>query len=195
MGLRVWSRKYGFFDWISQNESINNENMCFIIFIGESKKKWTTMELITNKIGLGKLRAIWFVKNSCLPATLWNCDIDIFCNSKSRSFCRRHWSRFFWFFWRQMVRRKYYGKKLFKKFKMAAGMKNSFKPPSWNFWKTFFSQNLRLTNTKWMQKGDWKNIGCSQSVNTAVRGFNEFAGLFDFNITRDTFLKRIKSVS
>jgi hypothetical protein len=31
--------------------------------------------------------------------------------------------------------------------------------------------------------------------NAAVRGFTEFAGLFDFNITRDTFLNRIKSVS
>jgi hypothetical protein len=39
------------------------------------------------------------------------------------------------------------------------------------------------------------NYGIYEPVNAAVRGFNEFAGLFDFNITRDTFLKRIKSVS
>jgi hypothetical protein len=37
--------------------------------------------------------------------------------------------------------------------------------------------------------------GIYESVNAAVRGFNEFAGLFDFNITRDTFLNCIKWVS
>jgi hypothetical protein len=39
------------------------------------------------------------------------------------------------------------------------------------------------------------NYGIYEPINAAVRGFNEFAGLFDFNITRDTFLNRIKSVS
>jgi hypothetical protein len=38
------------------------------------------------------------------------------------------------------------------------------------------------------------NYGIYEPINAAVRGFDEFAGLFDFNITRDTFLKRIKSV-
>jgi hypothetical protein len=39
------------------------------------------------------------------------------------------------------------------------------------------------------------NYGIYEPINAAVRGFNEFAGLFDFNITRDTFLNRLKSVS
>jgi hypothetical protein len=39
------------------------------------------------------------------------------------------------------------------------------------------------------------NYGIYEAINAAVRGLNEFAGLFDFNITRDTFLNRIKSVS
>jgi hypothetical protein len=38
----------------------------------------------------------------------------------------------------------------------------SFLPPYWNFWITFLPQNLCLTYTKWMQKKDWKNVGCSQ---------------------------------
>jgi Reverse transcriptase (RNA-dependent DNA polymerase) len=39
------------------------------------------------------------------------------------------------------------------------------------------------------------NYGIYEPINAAVRGFNEFAGLFDFNKTRETFLNRIKSVS
>jgi hypothetical protein len=39
------------------------------------------------------------------------------------------------------------------------------------------------------------NYGNYEPINSVVRGFNEFAGLFNFNITRDTFLNRIKSVS
>jgi hypothetical protein len=40
------------------------------------------------------------------------------------------------------------------------------------------------------------NYGTYEPINAAVRGFfNEFAGLFDFNTTRDSFLNRIKSVS
>jgi hypothetical protein len=39
------------------------------------------------------------------------------------------------------------------------------------------------------------NYGIYEPINAAVRGFNELVGLFDFNITRDTFLNRIKSVS
>jgi hypothetical protein len=39
------------------------------------------------------------------------------------------------------------------------------------------------------------NYGIFEPINAAVRSFNEFASLFDLNITRDTFLNRIKSVS
>jgi hypothetical protein len=38
------------------------------------------------------------------------------------------------------------------------------------------------------------NYGIYKLINAAVRGFNEFAGLLDFNITRDTFLNHKKSV-
>jgi hypothetical protein len=34
------------------------------------------------------------------------------------------------------------------------------------------------------------NYGIYEPVNAAARGFNEFSGLFDFNITRDTFPNR-----
>ena len=39
------------------------------------------------------------------------------------------------------------------------------------------------------------NYGVFEPINAAVRGFNEFAGLYDFNLTRDTFLNRIKAVT
>jgi hypothetical protein len=39
----------------------------------------------------------------------------------------------------------------------------TFQPPSWIFEQLFFPQNWRLTNTKWLQKEDWKNVGSSQS--------------------------------
>jgi hypothetical protein len=39
------------------------------------------------------------------------------------------------------------------------------------------------------------NYGIYEPINAAMRGFSEFADLFDFNITRDTFLTSIKSVS
>ena len=39
------------------------------------------------------------------------------------------------------------------------------------------------------------NYGVFEPINAAVRGFNEFAGLCDFNLTRDTFLNRIKAVT
>jgi hypothetical protein len=49
-------------------------------------------------------------------------------------------------------------KKVFQKSKMAAQTIFSFQQPSWIFRKTFFPQNLRLTNNKWMQKEDWKKL-------------------------------------
>ena len=39
------------------------------------------------------------------------------------------------------------------------------------------------------------NYGVFEPINAAVRGFNEFAGLFDFNITRDRFVDRIRAVT
>ena len=39
------------------------------------------------------------------------------------------------------------------------------------------------------------NYGVFEPINAAVRGFNEFAGLFDFNLTRDVFINRITAVT
>ena len=39
------------------------------------------------------------------------------------------------------------------------------------------------------------NYGVFEPINAAVRGFNEFAGHFDFNLTRDVFINRIRAVT
>ena len=39
------------------------------------------------------------------------------------------------------------------------------------------------------------NYGAFEPINAAVRGFNEFAGLFEFNLTRDKFIDSIKAVT
>jgi hypothetical protein len=52
-------------------------------------------------------------------------------------------------------------KKVKKKSKMAAEIKKSVETAILGFLKKN-PQNLRLTNIKWMQKENWKNVGYSQ---------------------------------
>jgi hypothetical protein len=59
--------------------------------------------------------------------------------------------------------RKFHGRKVFEKIKVSCWNKKIKNPPTRIFSKTFLPWNLRVDNTKLMQKIDWKKVGYFRS--------------------------------